>query len=346
MVVRDAFETMYPLGVSDAPSVRIGDAVAAGDVIARRSQHVAIAAYAATLRLPVEVAAEEMARHHGTPVEAGASLGTRRVGLVMRGIAAPTTGIVQSLPRSGAVVVHADTNYSDYRARFGGIVRAIQTDAITITTAVARWTYAFADDEVQQTGPVQITDELLSAALDASTMPRTLPPAMSHVVAHLSDLGVLRTQARSASGTLIVGTVTESVAWSLLSRPGDRNSRNQHKNRVVVLSGVGSLAQGVQAVASFRGFHGAQTVLNRFAHTVSVILPDGPFPATASEADDADWTAAIRRDPVHYNEPCEIQGAPFVAILDAHARVLCTRIRGDATGERLAPSSNVQCVLA
>ncbi|GEM_PF-4737193 len=338
---RDTMETIYPLGDSDVPSVRQGDTVAAGDVIAHGPEPAAIAAYAATLRLSVDEAADDLARHHGREIKAGNSLGMRRVGLVTRTISAPATGTMHTLPRSGALVIRSDRADCERHARYAGIVRDVREEAIAVTSAVARCVYAFTGGDTRHVGQIHIDPALLKVPLTTKTMPRSVPSASSLILAHIADLATLHALTRSARGTFFIGSVTEPVAWSLLSRSESREGRRAHMPGIIVLSGVGDLAHGVHAVASFRDYHGAHAILDRLAHAVTLMPPAGTFPEADTGPEDADQQSAIRRDPANYDIPCEIHGAPVVALLHTGARVLCARTSG-SPGERFAPSQNVR----
>lgn len=280
---RDTLDTSYALREDDAPRVQCGDAVSAGDVIATGPGAPAIIAYAATLHLAEDAAAGEIARYDGTSCVAGESLGTRRVGLVTRHVRAPAGGLMYGLPQSGALVIRDAHGELPQHARYGGIVHDISPHAISIRSAVARCGYAFADN-VQAIGPLSIEPALLDAAVTERAMPQMPPASASIVVAHVADVTQLKAVIRSFHGTLIVGGVTESVAWAILERSQvAAKARHTKDAGIIVLSGVGDIQDGTRTVAPFRHFSGAHLIRDRFTHTLMIIPPDGMLPGPEPE---------------------------------------------------------------
>lgn len=274
---RDTKDTSYALKEGDTPRVQCGDAVAAGEVIVTGTGAPAIVAYAAILHLAEDAAREEIARHDGTPCTAGVSLGMRRVGLISRHVRAPIGGLVRGLPQSGALVIRDPHAGVPRHAQYGGIVHDISQREITIRSTVARCGYAFADN-VQVIGPLHIEQALLDIAVTESAMPRMPPAATSTVIAHSADAAHLKAVLRSFHGILIVGTVTDSVAWALLERSQAAGSRHPNDAGIIVLSGVGDVQGGARTVAPFRHFPGAYLVRDHFTQTLTVISPDGMLP--------------------------------------------------------------------
>ena len=269
-MVRDTMDTQYPLEDGDVPLVQSGDTVAPGDRIATRSGAPMIVAYAATLRLSLDTAREGMKESDGTVCAEGDLLGSRRAGLTTRSVLAPASGAVRCLPQSGALVIKREHATSEHQARYAGIVRAVSDRAIVVESEVARFAYAFAN-HVRDSGALAVVPAHLEF-FTTGWLPQT---AASTVVAHIADVASLSSIVRSFHGTLFVGSVTESVAWMLLER-SHAVSRHTMAAGIVVLHGVGDLAQGKQAVAPFRQFDGAHTMLNRFTQTGIVIPPKTP----------------------------------------------------------------------
>lgn len=274
IVRRERMDTSYALREGDTPHVQCGDTVAAGDVIAAGAGAPAIIAYAAMLRLSEDAAKEEIARYNGTLCKAGTSLGMRRIGLVTRNVRAPAGGLVRGLPQSGALVIRDPRAESPQHARYGGIVRDISQRVLIIRSAVARCEYAFADN-IQTIGPLHLEPALLDGAVTERAMPRMPPASASTIIAHVADTAHLKAIRRLFHGTLIVGSVTESVAWALLERSQASESRHANDAGIIVLSGVGDVPHGVHTVALFRHFPGAHLTCDRFTHTLTVIPTDG-----------------------------------------------------------------------
>lgn len=274
---RDTIDTTYALTGHDTPLVSPGDTVAAGELLARGAAPATLVAYAALLRLSAEAADDEITRHDGATCAVGRSLGARRVRLVTRSVPAPVTGVARSLPQSGALAIRDETAASEYRARYGGIVREITDHAIVITSAVVRCGYAFTNEH-REAGPLHIEPALLDRVLTAETMPRTLPAMASTVAAHLADTASFLSVLRAFHGTLFVGSVTEPVASALLERAEMSASRRAKDAGIVVLAGLGDRECGARAVAAFRHLDGAQVPLDRFTQTVTIVPPGEDMP--------------------------------------------------------------------
>jgi len=279
IVRRDTMDTSYALKEGDMARVQCGDAVAAGDLIATGPGAPAIIAYAATLHLSEDAAAGEIARYEGMSCKAGTSLGTRRVGLVTRNVRASANCLMRGLPQSGAFVIRDTRAEFPQYARYGGIVRAISRRELVIRSEVARCGYAFADT-IHTIGPLRFDPALLDSAVTEPAILRTPTASASMIVAHIADTAHLKAVIRSFHGTLVVGSVTESVAWALLEHSQASESRNAKESGIIVLSGIGDVQDGTRAIAPFRRFPSAYLARDRFTHTLTVIPSDGILPAS------------------------------------------------------------------
>jgi len=276
-VRRDTMDTSYALRDGDTPRVQCGDTVAAGDLIATGPGAPAIIAYAATLRFSEEAARGEIAQYDGTHCKAGTVLGTRRVGVVTRNMRASASGLMRGLPQSGALVIRDAHAEFPHHARYGGIVHDISRQEIIIRSAVARCGYAFADN-IHAISPLPIEPTPLGVAVTESALPQNPSPSASTIVAHSADAAHLKAVIRSLHGTLIIGSVTESVAWALLERSRTSKSRHAKDADIIVLYGVGDVQNGVRTVAPLRHYPGAHLICDRFTQTLTVIPTDGILP--------------------------------------------------------------------
>ncbi|MDQ2785400.1 MAG: hypothetical protein M3Y58_10415 [Chloroflexota bacterium] len=273
---RDILDTHYTLRKDDTPLVQCGDTVAAGAVIAVGSGPPAILAYAATLRLSEEAAREAIARFDDTPCTAGDSLGTHRVGLTTRKIRAPASGLVRGIPQSGALAIRDARAEFPHHARYGGCVHNVSRREITIRSAIARCGYACADGR-RTIGSLSTEPALLGGAVTEKALPQS-SSASSIVVAHIADTAHLRAVIQSFHGTLIVGSMAESVAWALLDRSQTSASGHANDAGIIVLYGVGDVQHGARTVAPLRHFPGAHLLCDRFTQTLTVIPTDGALP--------------------------------------------------------------------
>lgn len=338
---RDTIETTYALRDDAIPLVQRGDTVAAGDVIARGGGPPAIVPYAALLRLSADAAAAAIVRQNGATCTVGASLGTRRIGLMTHTVSAPAGGSVRGFPNSGALAIRDETATGQYRARYPGTVRERSDRAIVITSDVARCVYAFAD-KPRGIGALHIEQALLRAASAAETAAQLPHAASCTVIAHISDAEHLASVSRSFDGTLLVGSVTEPVAWALWDRSVQPSSRHSTGPGLVVLDGAGDARHGMRAVAPFRHFDGAAIAIDRFTQTI-IVVPSSDFPLEGEG-----FPLFVlenhgeRRDPANYGMSCDTLGAPQFALTSGGARALCTLAIGDPGGAERIPAQNLR----
>lgn len=321
------------------PCVAQGDTVTAGDVIAAAPGSPTIIAYAATLRLPPEAAAQMIMRRDGVAYTAGDSLGEHRAGLRTRKISAPTSGIAHGLPRSGAIVIREENGNHERRARYGGTVDQISHRVIVVASHVARCRYAFASD-FGNAAPLHIEPALLQTEVSDERIPPNAY-ATTIVVAHIRDIAHLKSILRSFHGTLLIGSVPESIALALLDRPQKPEAHGKAPG-IIVLDGTGDEQDGMYAVAPFRRFHGAQVILDRFTQTVTLIPRGDELAETVSDPPVSDSEVAEQRDPAHYGTFCTVHGAAYIATIDDGERALCVEVGDNPQRTRPILAQNIQ----
>ncbi len=335
----DTMDVRYALGERDTVRVEVGETVAAGDVIAARPDFSTIIAYATMLRLSAEETKDAIARCEGMDYTAGASLGERRIGFRTRKVAAPFSGIARGLPDSGALAIENKTAEHEIRARYGGTVRAISERAIIVTSAVAQCGYAFAD-ESGDLPPLHIEPALLDGAVTDDGIPPSLRTA-SVVVAHIAEVAHLTPISRSFPGTLIIGSVSEPVAWALLDRPHESESRRGMGAGIVVLDGIGDALSGARAVAPFQHLHGAQAMLDRFTQTITIIPHGDALREIESDLRPHENVPTQKRDPGHYGLACTVLSPPSIAALSDGERALCVQVGESSEHAVPIPAHNV-----
>lgn len=338
---RDTVDTWYALGENDTARVGQGDIVAAGNVIAVGSGSPTIIAYAAPLGLSVNAAADAIARCDGITCTTDAPLGERRVGLRTRKVSAPANGIVRGLPHSGALAIQSKNAKHEVRARYGGTVRDISHRAIIVTSAVARCGYALAD-ESGDISPLHIDPALLDAAITDEGITQA-PQTATIVVAHVAEATHLKSISRSFHGTLMIGSVTEPVAWALLDRLQEPDARRGKGPGIVVLDGVGDVQAGVRAVAPFRLLDGAHATLDRFTQTIIFMPPGDALPERVSGPLSSHDQSTQQRDPAHYGVPCTVHGAPSLTIIGGGVRALCVCAGENPQRALPIPVQNLGC---
>ncbi len=270
---RDESVAIYPFPVGTTPLVPVGERVVVGDVLARGHGVPTLVAYAATLGLSAAEAAAEIERHEGKMYRAGTPLATRRTGLRTRSVSPPISGSLRTLMNSGALAISDEANI-EYRVRHNGVVSAVTERAIFLTVEVARCPYVFMDG-TPQNATLHIAPPLLSETLTGgTTLPLTEKKTVT-AVAHIADAAALDAIRSHTHGTLLVGSVSEGVAWQLLSRSHAKGREVAKQSAVVVLYGIGDLETGIATVAIFADLDGAAVQFEWVSRTVVAIPPVG-----------------------------------------------------------------------
>ncbi|MDQ6905692.1 MAG: hypothetical protein M3176_02585 [Chloroflexota bacterium] len=269
---REEIVTTYPLGGDATPLVQIGETVVSGDVLARGNRPPVFVAYAATLGLSITEAATAIERHDGEDYRAGTLLGTRRVGLRTRSVSVSVGGSLHALPNSGALAIRDETGSCDVQARYGGIVRAVTEREIVVVSEVVCCGYALVDG-VPMRGTLHVRADMLSATVTRDSVPPLRTKNDCTVVAHIADPATLIALRSHRQGTLLVGSVSENVAWHLASRAQDARQGWTERVALVVLHGVGDADAGIAAATMFGDLDGASVLFDRLSRSVAVSLP-------------------------------------------------------------------------
>jgi len=269
---REEIVTIYPLGGDATPLVQIGETVVTGDVLARGNRPPVFVAYAATLGLSATEAATAIERHDGEDYGAGTLLGMRRAGLRTRSVSASVGGSLHALPNSGALAIRDETGSFGVQARYGGIVGDVTEREIVVVSEVVRCGYALVDG-VPMRGTLHAPADMLSATVTRDSVPPLRTKDDCTVVAHIADPAILIALRSHRQGTLLVGSVSENVAWQVASRAQDTRQSNMERVALVVLHGVGDADAGIAAVTMFGDLDGASVLFDRLSRSVLVALP-------------------------------------------------------------------------
>lgn len=264
----------YLLPGGATPLVHPGDSVVAGDALARGSRPPALVAYAAALGLSVGEAATAIERYDGAEYRAGTQLGTRRVGLRTRSVSARASGLLNALPNSGALAIRDESGTCEYRARQSGVVRESNEREIVVASAIARWPCAFVNG-TPMFGALHIAADVLAATLTRDTALPLEATGDYAVVAHVADTAVLAALRPRRHGTLLVGSVSEDVAWQLMVHSQAARHGTARQMALIVLHGVGDADIGIATTAMFGGLDGALMRFEWLSRTVVAILPFG-----------------------------------------------------------------------
>lgn len=320
----------YPLPAGAAVAVAVGDAVNGGDMLAEIPAAPRVIAVADELRLAPGASRAAIRALDGRAVEAGAALGSHRVGLRTRTLRAPCAGSVQGVPEYGAALVRPSEGRAALRADHPGVVAAIEADTITIERVVIRRPFAFATGSRRDLGRLAIAED--ARGREAGAERTTALP-------HIGDVAEIAGLLRAAPGPLIVGTVSDSAAWALLTR--EPPARRGPERMVVVLLGPGDAERGAAALRHLRQYDGAALAADH--HACEIILsPDHPPDNAGGEiSQEHRPREAVYVDPARWFVPCIADGAAAMRLLDTGQRTWVVRTTGDGFIEGNTPLVNL-----
>lgn len=328
----------YTLPKGAHPVVSVGDSVRAGDILAQIPAPPHLLAFADALHISPDASRNTIASLDGSFVEAGAPIHSRRSGLRVRTLRAPHAGTVCVLSECGAVTVRRREGNEPLRAMRAGVVTSVQSTAIIVESRVVRGSFAFA------IGPLSVFG-LLVIPIESPERPPRAPsdePEGTDAVralAYIGEVTELASILRRATGPLIVGTVSDAVAWELLTR--DAPSAERENRAVIVLFGPGDPERGATAVRRLRTYDGAMMSSTQRSGEI-VIFPEKAADATAERhAEEGDTDAAMYIDPARWNTPCNVDGGAHMALLDTGARTLVRRTSAEGHRDERTPITNI-----
>ena len=322
--------TTYALPGGASPTVRVGDDVQRGDILAHVATAPHMIALAEELHLSGDACRCAIASLEGASVAANAPIHDHRSGLRVRTVRAPHAGVIDGMPKYNAIIVRPEETHDALRAVHPGLVTSVESEAIIVASHVVRCAFAFAVGH--------------PAASIFRAMPDDLPPQSPRVspdglegrpgiraLAHIETVADLTSMQRRGANALIVGTISDMVAWELLTR--DSPSAGRENPSIIVLFGTGTLALGAAAIGQLRPFDGAAIRTDRRAREIILLPADASNGAT----DDQQSAGAIYVDPARWNTPCIVESAPHLALLDSGARPAVIRTSANGHGEEQTP---------
>ncbi len=321
----------YALPPGAVCTAQTGDAIWAGNAIADVPPSPRLVALADALRLSHDAAIAAIGALDGTNVTSGTSLGSHRTGLRTRAFRAPDAGAIRGIAECGAVCILPSEGHRTLRAERPGVVTTIETDRLTITSRVVRCRLAFA------IGPRDAFGRFASAA-DAHRATTGADTAIT-VIPHIGSAAALTAALRRNPGPLLVGTVSEAVAWEMLA--DESGARGNAERVIAVLLGPGTLDRGTRAIERLRAFDGTMVGINRHSCVLTVYPNDqSTIHADASSiGQGAEETVYV--DPARWYAPCFVDGGARMGLYEAGYRTLMVRVGRNGEGEEWTPVVNI-----
>jgi hypothetical protein len=319
-------------------TVRAGEAVRAGDVIANLPPEQCVIALADRLLLSRDAGIAAIEALDGMSVEAGESLGRHRTGLRTRTVQAPSSGIIRGMPEQGAICIIPRDERPLLRADRPGIVTDIEADRVTITSRVLCCHLAFVIGSSSAYGKLAITANGRNGT--APERPETVERAsIFTALPHIAGIADLPAALRDAPGPIIVGTVSEAVAWEILTRSSAES--DDAGQAVAVLLGPGERAVGERAIERLQIFDGSLLDLDLSRGEMTI------FPGNLAErewearAQDSVGGEAFTVDPARWHMPCMVTGPAVLGSLETGVRTALVRSEPTSGGAEWVPVVNI-----
>lgn len=326
----------YPLPPQSVVAVSVGAEVAPGDVLAHVTRPPVLVPVAAELGAAHPSEVMTTIPTVGTQVRAGERLASLRRGLRTHHVLAPAAGSIAAQHPSGVVTLAPAGDVVEIRARYAGIVTVSDTTGIVVATSVLRIPVAYGSTVSTRSVRLVVTEPLLTGTLTARTALTPIPPDAAYVVAHVADMKALAQASQSGGAALIIGSVTEAVAWELSA-----NASNTHAAdamAAVVLGGPGDAEMGAQAVASLRSRNGAFVIFDGETHSLIVLAERGNVSTAPAVAPDE--RSIVFRTPAEWRESGTMIGPVHEHALDMGLRVLATETTSARRGTATTPIQN------
>lgn len=334
----DSMSFDYELPTGAEVSIAVGEKVRRDHRLARLPAQPEIVALANELRLPRDASRAVIRALDTSTVEAGAVLGRNRSGLRMRTVRASCSGIVQGMPTCGAIVVRPSDTTATLRARYPGVVASITSERVTVESPVIRRPFAFADGPWRDLGRLAIAEDPHARPTSAHSAGSDAEPVTT-ALAHISDVAEMTATLRRVPGPLIVGTVSDEVAWQLLT--GEPSARHRPDRVVIVLVGPGDEARGAAALRTLQRWEGATLAADHRSREI-IIIPDEP-PDSAEDIASLEYRTsdAVFVDPARWYISCTVRGTAAMGLLETGGRALLVRTSVEGVTEERTPVANL-----
>jgi hypothetical protein len=305
-------------------TARAGEPVRAGDAIANLPPLRRIVALVDGLHLSHEAGVAAIQALDNTPVEAGDLLGRHRTGLRMRTLHAPSSGKVRGIPSCGVVTILPSEECQVFRAERPGVVATIEPDRVTIVSSVLRCRLAIATGVCGAYARLALTH----AGRDEAKPERPGPTEHETVITalpHISTMAELAAALRRAPGPLIVGTVSEAVAWEMCIR--QMTGSESAGEIVAALLGPGDIESGERAIERLRTFDRAMLDLDPQNGAMTILTEGLDAGQTEEMTNDQSIGAAFFVDPARWHLPCTVAGNAALGLLETGTRAMLVPTR-------------------
>jgi hypothetical protein len=326
----------YPLPPQSIVAVSLGAKIAPGDILAHVTRPPLIVPIAAELGAVHPNEVMTIVPAVGTPVRAGDQLARVRRGLRMHHVEAPVDGNIATQHPSGVVTLAPAGDVVEIRARYAGTVTVSDATGIVVATSAVRIPVAFGMNTASSSGRLVVTEPLLTGVLTTRTSLTPSPADAALVVAHVADMKALAHASQSGGALLIIGSVTEAVAWELNTHANDTYSTDTLGT--LVLGGPGDAEEGAQAVTPLRSQNGASVIFDGETHSLLVLDERGnvSLDPTAS----SDEHGIVFHTPAAWREPGTMTGPVHEHALDMGLRILATETTSARRGTTTTPIQN------
>jgi hypothetical protein len=327
----------YMLALGANVSVQVGDSVSVGDTVAEVPSPPQVVALAAVLRLSHDAGSAAIQKLDGTTVAAGAPLGKYRMGLRARTLRAPRAGTIRGVPECGAVFVLPSEERRTLLADRPGVVAVVESDSLTIVARVFYCRVAFVTGLHHSFGRLAIAPDARRTTTPARSS-TTENDAVLTALPHIDSMTELAAALRRAPGPLIIGTVSDAVAWEMLVRePGGHDDTGQ---MIAVLLGPGDVDGGERAIEQLRMFDGAMVEVNGHGSEMT-IFPEHQSDTAVDELEMHGADEAVYLDPTRWYAPCMVVSPAEVGLLETGYRTLVVRTTHNGEGAARTPVVNV-----
>ena len=290
-------EYVLPPGTEIAKEA--GESVRAGDIIARLPPLAHLVALADSLRLSHLAGIAAIQSLDGKTIVAGDILGTHRIGIRTRTLRASCSGSIRGIPEHGALAIISDEEHHVLRADRPGIIASTEPDRITIRSRVLRSRLAIATGASAAIGRLVFAPDRSNRVSDAHERENEDERVVT-AFPSIASIASLTAALRSARGPIIVGAVSDAVAWDMLTREG--NVGDGDARPVVVVSGSGNDDSGERAIAPLRKYEGAMIELAPYSGAATVFiesLTEDRWVDTSLERDTNGTASSVQRDGTH-----------------------------------------------
>jgi hypothetical protein len=334
----DTESRAYILPPGAEVAVQAGEAVPAGGAIANLPPLPRVIALADSLRLSHDAGVKAIEALDGTTIEAGGLLGKHRVGLRTRTLHAPCSGTIRGVPELGAVAILPGEEQQMLRADRPGVVATIEPDRVTIASRVLRCRLALITGLGGAYGRLAFAPNGRGDA-PAERSDMGGEEAAITALPHIATMADLTAALRRASGPIIVGTVSETVAWDMLLRQMDGG--DNAGPAIAVLLGPGESGIGERAIEGLRRFDGAIIDLDPYGSTMTIFTEASTEGAEEESPDDRNTGEAFTLDPARWHLPCIVVGTAELGLLETGVRTLLVRTSPTGDGAAWVPVVNV-----